>query len=154
MGGCASAVILAPDPLPPIPGEGESVDREFSSGSKVLVAEGNPAVSAEVCEYVRSAGLDPVPANDGAEALELYRAHKQDIKYILMNLHMAGSPEVDGYRATCTIMAEDESHPPVVGVSPEASPWLQRRCRDMGFSHVMRSPITAGQVCALSEQYS
>lgn len=124
--------------------------RTTSSGSKVLVVDDNRVVNEEMCDHVRSAGYEPVSAQDGAEALSLFRANQDEIRCVMMDLFM---PRMDGFRATATILeAAGEESPPVFGMMSGPRPRdVERRCYDLGFTRVIQKPSSPGQIACLVE---
>src|SRR5882672_10134776 len=69
---------------------------------KVLTAEDDPIVRADLRLILTDAGFDVVPdARDGVEAVDLAREHKPDV--ILMDLDL---PRLDGVQATRQILGE------------------------------------------------
>ena len=58
---------------------------------RILIAEDEPRLLAVLCDYFRSRGDDPVPASDGAQALEI--AREQEFDGVLLDIMM---PRLDG----------------------------------------------------------
>ncbi|MFC6006281.1 response regulator transcription factor [Angustibacter luteus] len=56
----------------------------------VLVADDDPTVSQVVCDYLRRAGITPVPAVDGAAALAIVRREQVDVAVLDV---MMGPPD-------------------------------------------------------------
>lgn len=124
---------------------------QSSAGSKVLVVDDNPVVNQEMCEHVRSAGLDPVSARDGSEALHLFRGNRGEVRCVMMDLCM---PQVDGYRATVSILEEaGDQSPPIFGmVSGEPRAFEEKRCYDLGFTCVIPKPSSPRHVLRIVSQ--
>jgi len=115
--------------------------RDSSTGSKILIADENRACVAEMARHVRAAGFEPLVAFNGAEAVDVYGQHKEDVRCVMMDLHM---PVVDGFVATNTIL-EDAGAPPVLGLSSDPDRH-RARCMDMGFVDVARRPRNSREV--------
>ena len=115
--------------------------RDSSTGSKILIADENRACVAEMSRHVRAAGFEPVVAFNGAEAVDLYGQHREDVRCVMMDLHM---PVIDGFVATNTIL-EDADAPPVLGLSSDPDRH-RARCMDMGFVDVARRPRNPREV--------
>lgn len=108
-----------------------------SNGSKVLIADDSKAVSADLKRMALGCGLEPITAQNGAEAVELYRMHKDDIRCVMMDLNM---PVMDGFQATASIL-EDEEAPPVMAMCASPVNRLQeQRYMDFGFQNVTVKP--------------
>ncbi len=85
---------LAPPPSRPnIPVEAQ--DPDLPEGS-VLLADDDPAVREFVTEALERAGGSALVATNGAEAIEVYRRHEQDIIVVLLDMTM---PEMNGAEA-------------------------------------------------------
>ncbi|OEF85278.1 hybrid sensor histidine kinase/response regulator [Vibrio splendidus] len=73
---------------------------------KVLVVEDNRVNQKVVCINLDKLGIDYWVANDGQQAIDLYREHHQEIGLVLMDCMM---PNVDGFEATEQIRRYEES---------------------------------------------
>ena len=62
----------------------------------MLLAEDNKTNQLIVKSLLEQVGIDAIIANDGKEAVELYKGHRDKIDLILMDLHM---PVMNGYEA-------------------------------------------------------
>jgi two-component system phosphate regulon response regulator PhoB len=84
---------------------------------KILVVDDEPDALELIAFNLKSAGLDPVTAPDGEEALRLARAHLPDL--ILLDLML---PEVDGLEV-CKILRRDgtTSGIPIIMVTAKAA---------------------------------
>ena len=108
-----------------------------SNGSKVLIADDSKAAAADLKRMALGCGLEPITARNGAEAVELYRMHKDDIRCVMMDLNM---PVMDGFQATASIL-EDEEAPPVTAMCASPVNRLQeQRYMDFGFQNVAVKP--------------
>lgn len=77
----------------------------------VLVAEDEPLLAQLVCDYLGMAGLPVLVAGDGAAALELFHARRDDIGLALVDLTMPG---MDGWELVRRLRAESTTLPIVV----------------------------------------
>ncbi|WP_286295429.1 hybrid sensor histidine kinase/response regulator [Vibrio apostichopi] len=73
---------------------------------KVLVVEDNRVNQKVVCINLDKLGIEYWVANDGQQAIDLYREHHQEIGLVLMDCMM---PNVDGFEATAQIRRYEES---------------------------------------------
>ncbi|NOI37787.1 response regulator [Vibrio sp. 070316B] len=79
---------------------------EGSGRQKVLVVEDNRVNQKVVCINLDKLGIEYWIANDGQQAIDLYREHHQEIGLVLMDCMM---PNVDGFEATEQIRRYEES---------------------------------------------
>jgi two-component system cell cycle sensor histidine kinase/response regulator CckA len=58
----------------------------------VLVVEDEQVLRAAVCKMLRKKGLSVIEASDGTAALDLLRAHKDEIDLLLLDVTLPGTP--------------------------------------------------------------
>jgi CheY-like chemotaxis protein len=104
-----------------------------STTARVLTAEDDPIVRADLRLILEEAGFDVCPdARDGAEAIELARAHRPDL--ILIDLSLPG---VDGVEATRRIL--DERQVPIVALTGHHTGGFIERAIEAGaVAHVLK----------------
>jgi signal transduction histidine kinase/CheY-like chemotaxis protein len=111
------------------------------SGLTVLVAEDNPVNQIVFSEALNQINLDFEIANDGREAVALWR--KKSPKVIVMDVSM---PNMNGHEATREIRrieeAEGLSHTPIIAVTAHAMKTDEQNCRDAGMDDYMTKPIS------------
>jgi len=73
---------------------------------RILVAEDDTNTQKLLCEILRSNGYDPLPAKDGAEALELMERFQVDLAVVDIMM-----PRMDGYELTRQIREAWEDFP-------------------------------------------
>ncbi len=73
----------------------------------VLIADDEPAVLEVLHAMARSLGWQPLLADTGSQALELFRAHAHDIECAIVDLHM---PQVDGLTLLHEMRAANPGH--------------------------------------------
>ena len=84
-------------------------------------------------------GLEAMEAENGAEALELLRAHPGVIELVLLDVIM---PELDGYETLATMKADEEiRHIPVIMVSGVEELDSVVRCIELGATDYLTKPI-------------
>ncbi|GAA7766751.1 MULTISPECIES: ATP-binding protein [Cupriavidus] len=120
--------------LPPSPQVAASV-----SGA-ILVVEDTPANQLVLMEQLRALGYDPVLAESGAQAIDLFST--RSFAAILLDLHL---PDVDGFTVAKQMRArEDSTHSqptPIIAVTAEAGPEQALRSLDAGIDCVLAKPI-------------
>lgn len=118
----------------------------------VLVAEDNP-VNQLICEaMLLQLGCTCDMANQGEEAVSLWRAGNYDA--ILMDLSM---PFVDGYEATTRIRTQERSCSnndaiPIIALTAHASERDRNTCLTIGMNGFATKPLTIDELQAVLEQ--
>ena len=93
------------------------VAREVPAGSgTVLVVDDDALVRRSVAGAIRSLGYDTIEAEGGAEALEVYRERRADLRAVVLDMVMPG---MNG-RATLAAMREVDPSVPVLLMSGHA----------------------------------
>lgn len=105
----------------------------------ILLAEDN-FVNQEVISMQLSAlGYDAMLADDGREALELWKKHSFDI--VLTDCHM---PEMDGFELAIAIREAETTtgaHVPIIAVTANAMSEELKRCLDSGMDDCLTKPL-------------
>ena len=106
---------------------------------RVLLVDDNPTNQCVAQAMLRTFGLDPKLAANGAEALERMREEAFDL--VLMDCQM---PVMDGYEATAAIrgLAGRRGATPIVALTANAMPGDEQRCRDAGMDGFLSKPCT------------
>ena len=103
---------------------------------KVLTAEDDPIVRADLRLILEDAGFDVVPdARDGVEAVDLAREHQPDV--ILLDLDL---PRLDGVQATRQILGERAV--PIVALTGHSN------------REVLEQAVDAGAITSLTKPFS
>ncbi len=104
------AVETVPALPPPAPAPARALD-----GMKVLVVEDNQVNMLIITALLRALGVEPVEAQDGAEALVIARDMHAELDAVLMDLHM---PVLDGLGAARALATDARTqHLPVIALS-------------------------------------
>lgn len=104
---------------------------------KVLLVEDNPLNQLVTREFLRTAGLHVVTANDGQQALELLDKHPFDV--VLMDIQM---PVLDGLQATRKIRSQPHLlELPIIALSAGVSTPEQEQCLVAGMTDFIPKPI-------------
>lgn len=115
----------------------ESVPKKFDEQHLVLLAEDNKTNQLIVKSLLEQVGIDAIIANDGKEAVELYKGHRDKIDLILMDLHM---PVMNGYEAAERIR-EFSSEVPIVAMTADAIFGVREKCEQSGIFHYISKPF-------------
>jgi signal transduction histidine kinase/CheY-like chemotaxis protein/HPt (histidine-containing phosphotransfer) domain-containing protein len=112
---------------------------------RVLVVEDNPVNQAVVKKMLEKAGLSPVTANDGIEALEALNSEQFDL--VLMDCQM---PRMDGYETTEAIREREEHQGlmrmPVIAMTANAMLGDRERCLAIGMDDYLSKPVKPSQL--------
>jgi CheY-like chemotaxis protein len=113
-------------------------EQEAAPGAgRVLIADDNPVNALIARRALESAGFTVTVAATGSEALEAAERMEPDL--VLMDLRM---PVMDGFEAMRRLRAGGFSRP-VIAVSAEINPDIERRARDAGADGVAAKPLDA-----------
>src|SRR4051812_30765452 len=108
---------------------------------RVLTAEDDPIVRAELRAILEEDGFDVCDARDGEEAVRVARAARPDL--ILMDLSL---PRLDGVEAAKRIRAERAV--PFVAITGHRDTELVRRARREGATTVVHKPYPDTEIIA------
>lgn len=111
---------------------------------RVLIADDNPVNALIARRALESAGFTVTVAATGSEALDA--AARMDPCLVLMDLRM---PVMDGFEAMRRLRASGFAAP-VIAVSAEINPDIERRAREAGASGVAAKPLDAEALRALA----
>ena len=118
----------------------------------VLVVEDNPVNQAVVKKMLEKAGLSPVTANDGVEAMEALRDEQFDV--VLMDCQM---PRMDGYETTEAIREREERQGlmrmPVIAMTANAMSGDRERCLAVGMDDYLSKPVKPSQLENMLRQW-
>ncbi len=118
-----------------------SSDEKSDPRLTVLVAEDNPVNQIVFSEALKQIDLDFEIANDGREAVTLWR--EKSPKVIVMDVSM---PHMNGHEATREIRRIEEAeglpHTPIIAVTAHAMKSDEQNCRDAGMDDYMTKPIS------------
>ena len=107
-------------------------------GKKALVVEDTNLNRELIKMALGDYGVDMRMAENGAEAVELFKNNDFDI--ILMDCLM---PVMDGFKASEAIrqLETENSHIPILAITASTSDEVYQQCRDSGMDDVMNKPF-------------
>ena len=114
--------------------------REGRLSGQVLLVDDNSTNQCVAQAMLKTFGLAPRLAGDGAQALAMVREHAFDL--VLMDCQM---PVMDGFEATAAIRALPGGRGatlPIVALTANALPGDEQRCRDAGMDGFLAKPYT------------
>ena len=137
----------------PIPLSREGARRQ---GRLILVAEDNEINQKVILQQLALLGQTADVANNGREALELWRSG--DYAILFSDLHM---PEMDGYELTAAIRAAEKTgtyetsrpHIPIIAFTANALRGEAEHCRAAGMDDYISKPVQLVNLKAVLEKW-
>ena len=113
-----------------------------ATGIKILVAEDNKVNQMVIVGLLKSFGIEPIIAKDGAEAVEAYQRTPDQFRAIFMDCQM---PVMDGYQATSRIrqLEKEQGRDPklIIAVSAHALSEEKNRSLESGMDDHLSKPV-------------
>ena len=124
---------------------GGSAETSEVAVSDVLVVEDNTINQRVARRMLERLGCRVAVANNGREALEMWRKTAFDL--IFMDVHM---PELDGYETTRIIRDEEQAGGcgpiPIIAMTANAGANEESKCRVVGMSDFLSKPVKVSQL--------
>ncbi|KAG0254034.1 histidine kinase osmosensor [Mortierella polycephala] len=131
------------------------------AGMHILLAEDNLIAQKVLSKQLALFGLVISCANDGADALALFKAHPRG--YYTLGFFDHHMPNCDGVRATQQIRALEKEHAaeikgpvprlPVVAVSADIQETARKACLNSGMERYVTKPLMQKDLVAVVRQY-
>lgn len=102
-----------------------------------MVAEDNKTNQLIVQSLLEQVGIEAIISNNGEEAIEQYREHRDRIDLILMDLHM---PVMNGYEAAQEIR-KLSTKVPIVAMTADVILGVRNKCEQSGIYHSINKPF-------------
>ncbi len=123
--------------------------------SEILVAEDFDLNRDVVKLMLADTPFQPIFANDGEEALDMFIASPERFSVILMDVSM---PVMDGHEASRAIRAFEKIHGldaiPIVALTGHALKNDRKECLDAGMNDYLTKPVKQGALVEKLESYS
>jgi two-component system sensor histidine kinase/response regulator len=110
---------------------------KFEGTYHVLLAEDNKTNQLITKSLLEQEGITTIIADDGREAVEKYKEHKDKIDLILMDLHM---PVMNGYEAAEEIR-KLSAKVPILAMTADVILGVRDKCRQVGIYHYISKPF-------------
>lgn len=129
-------LIKAQETISKAPQQELDIELKFPDSTHILVAEDNPANMMVLGRMLKKLGIQFDHAKNGKEAVELFESKNYPL--ILMDCMM---PEMDGYEATRTILAQSEVQPWIIAVTANAMEGDREKCQLAGMHDFLPKPL-------------
>ncbi len=124
-----------------------------ASGIRVLVAEDSHVNQKLIVAFLQKMGHHVRVANNGAEAVSLWKNSPEAFDIILMDVLM---PQMDGLAATAAIRKIEQGngrHIPIIAVTAQAMQGDREACLNAGMDDYLTKPIRRQQLKAIIQHY-
>ncbi|KAF9903582.1 histidine kinase osmosensor [Linnemannia zychae] len=131
------------------------------TGMRILLAEDNKIAQMVLSKQLSLFGLVISCANDGADALTLFKSHPRG--YYTMGFFDHHMPNCDGVQATQQIRLLEREHAaevkgpvprlPIVAVSADIQETARRACLNSGMERYVTKPLMQKDLVAMVRQY-
>jgi PAS domain S-box-containing protein len=150
-------------PMPPMPPSQPSAAAspaatpETSTKQEILVAEDFPLNRDVVRLMLVESAFEPVFAENGKLASDLYMENPDRFPLVLMDVSM---PVMDGFQATKVIrdfettQGQSETPVPIIALTGHALKNDRQECLDAGMSHYLTKPVKQTELLETLERYS
>lgn len=151
------APVLAPSaPTPPVPTP-DAPQPESRAKQEILVAEDFPLNRDVVRLMLVESAFEPVFAENGKLASDLYMENPDRFPLVLMDVSM---PVMDGFQATKVIrdweltQGNTDNPVPIIALTGHALKNDRQECLDAGMSHYLTKPVKQTELLETLEHYS
>jgi len=127
-----------PTPAAGLPRPAPDVETAAREGRLILMAEDNETNRDVILEQLRLLGYAAEVAEDGVQALTLWRTGRHAL--LLTDCHM---PNMDGFELTEAIRKDEPAgtHLPIIAITANAMQGEAQRCRDHGMDDYLSKPL-------------
>ncbi|MEL7545481.1 MAG: response regulator [Pseudomonadota bacterium] len=125
----------------------EADDADFTGEGRVVIADDNPVNALIAQRALESAGFSTSVASTGRDALDLIDQTNPSL--VLMDLRM---PVMDGFEAMRRLRASGRNVP-VIAISAEIDPEIERKARAAGADGVAAKPLDADALRRLASMW-
>ncbi|MFC4992484.1 response regulator transcription factor [Rubritalea tangerina] len=109
---------------------------------KILITDDDPLILDSLAELLELEGFSPIKANNGQEAIHLWKNQKPDL--VCLDIMM---PVMDGYQV-CKTIRKTDPHTPILFLSAKNQELDVIAGLDLGADDFIRKPFSAHEVLA------
>ncbi|WP_281646702.1 hybrid sensor histidine kinase/response regulator [Parendozoicomonas sp. Alg238-R29] len=121
-------------------------------GNKVLVAEDNDTNWVVVSAYLMDLGVEPVRAEDGVKAVELYRREHFDLVFL-----DCAMPGLSGFEVAAEMKAiesgEGRELIPIIALTAHVSETVRTQCLMSGMDDYLGKPFSREEIALVLKRY-
>lgn len=125
------------------------VPEDVWTGKTLLIADDVKQIFAFFRETLKKTGVEMLYAKDGAEALDIYYHHKDEIDVALIDIQM---PELNGLEVAKAIRKEDKTLP-LIAQTGLALNIGKKEAEEAGFNAIIYKPIKLDLLIKLLRKY-
>ena len=103
----------------------------------ILLVEDNKTNQLIAQSILSLAGFTVDTADNGQEGCDFFRAHRESVDLILMDIHM---PVMDGYTASDLIRQADQETP-IIAMTADAVAGVEEKCKSHGIDYYVSKPF-------------
>jgi chemosensory pili system protein ChpA (sensor histidine kinase/response regulator) len=106
---------------------------------KVMIVDDSVSVRRVMSNLVRNAGLIPIVAKDGVDALELLQSEENEPHIFLLDIEM---PRMDGFELLATLRGQSKHREtPIVMITSRAGDKHRKKATELGASEYLTKPF-------------
>ncbi len=138
-GAGTTVTVLLPASKEPVhkPKKAERGEHRHEGSGTILVADDEDVVRRLLTELLRGRGYNVLPAENGAEALEIFEKRKDEIDLVILDVIM---PKMDGFETLQKMLALSPNAK-VIMLSGYAQEETLRRCLQVGAKDFIQKPF-------------
>lgn len=107
------------------------------NAKKILIADDEERILKLVSDFLSNAGYEPLCAEDGKQALDIFKETKEDLCLAIIDIMM---PEIDGWQLTREIRKESDL--PIIMLSARAEEFDLLEGFDAGIDEYVTKPFS------------
>jgi DNA-binding response OmpR family regulator len=123
-------------------------EKAESATGTILVVEDEDLLRMAVAKALRKKGFSVLEAGDGSTAMQLIRAHKDDIDLVLLDVTVPGTPSREVFEEAQRMRADLK----VVVTSAYAEEVARASFAGLEFDHFLLKPFHLGNLLGLLER--